>query len=143
PPNLLNRTLEAIDCRAPAAEPEPVRRLSALDPDAGPWRKLPGGVSVRSIPVAGPERLVMMRIKPGGSVLRHRHIGEEWTLVLQGGFSDNAGHYGRGDLIVKGADDEHRPVADQGEDCICLVLLRGKPRYSGFLGGLMGRFAKL
>ncbi len=144
PLDLLNRTLEAIDSSTGTSMPEPPMHAPAvLDSDAGSWRKLPGGVSVRRLPVRGPERLVLMRIKPGGSVLRHRHVGEEWTLVLQGGFSDDAGHYGRGDLVVKGAEEEHRPVADRGEDCVCLVLLRGEPRYSGPLGGLMRLFVKL
>lgn len=145
PPNMLNRTLEAIDSpsRMPEAAPAGCGR-SALDLEVGAWRKLPGGVRVRRLPVAGPsERLVLMRVPPGGAILPHRHAGDEWTLVLQGGFSDRTGHFGRGDFAVMSAEDKHKPIADPGEECVCLLLIRGEPRYSGLLGRLMGPFVKL
>jgi len=145
PPNLLNRTLEAIESGRGVAESE--RRMGrppALATEAGPWRKLPGGVNVRRLPIArAPERLMLMRIRPGGSVFRHRHIGDEWTLVLQGGFSDRSGHFATGDFVLMGPEDEHKPIADSGEDCICLVLLRDRLRYSGLLSRVAAAVLKL
>ena len=145
PPDLLNRTLEAIDSgRSVAQEGAAERADLAADLDAGPWRRLPGGVRARRLPVGSPsETLVLMRVPPGRSVLSHRHAGEEWTLVLQGGFSDRTGHFAAGDFIARGAEEEHKPIADPGEDCVCLLLSRGEPRYLGLLGKLLRPFLKL
>lgn len=143
PPNLLNRTLEAIDLGSGIAEAEP-RPRRVLDLEAGPWRTLSGGVRARRLPVgSADERLLLVRVRPGGSIFTHRHVGEEWTLVLQGGFSDRTGHFGQGDFAVMSDEDEHRPVADAGEDCVCLILIRGQPRYSGLLGGIFRLFVRL
>jgi hypothetical protein len=30
----------------------------------------------------------------------HRHVGDEYTVVLQGGYTDNTGNYGVGDFAV-------------------------------------------
>lgn len=143
PPNMLNLTLEAIDRGTGITEAEP-RRRAALDLEAGPWRTLPTGVRVRRLPVGrADERLLLIRVRPGGSIFTHRHVGEEWTLVLQGGFSDRTGHFGPGDFAAMSSEDEHRPVADPGEDCVCLILIRGQPRYSGFLGRIFRLFVRL
>ncbi|HBV54683.1 MAG TPA: transcriptional regulator, partial [Rhodobacteraceae bacterium] len=42
-------------------------------------------------------------------------------LVLKGAFRDQTDHFGPGDVEVANEDLEHTPVADIGEDCICLA----------------------
>ena len=141
PPNLLNRTLAAIDRGTDLTEAEP--RKDVLDLEAGPWRTV-SGVRVRRLPIGrGDERLLLVRVRQGGSIFTHRHVGEEWTLVLQGGFTDRTGHFGPGDFAVMDSEDEHKPIADAGEDCVCLILMRGQPRYSGLLGRIFQFFVRL
>jgi putative transcriptional regulator len=41
---------------------------------------------------------------------------------LKGGFTDASGHYSRGDIAIADADIDHRPRADEGDDCICFVV---------------------
>jgi putative transcriptional regulator len=62
------------------------------------------------------------------------------TLVLDGAFDDQAGHYGRGDVCV--ADDriEHQPVAAAGRDCLCLVVASSPIRLTGPLMRLLNPF---
>lgn len=152
PPNLLNRTLAGIDAaegggidpHAPIELPALLHRQLGADLDAGPWRKLPGGLCARSLPLACRSgRLVLLKVPSGRSVFRHKHVGDEWTLVLQGGFSDDSGHYGKGDFACRAETDEHRPVAEQGEDCICMVLMRDDLRFTGLLGRLAGPLIRL
>ena len=51
--------------------------------------------------------------------------GEEYTLVLKGGFSDVIGSYGPGDLQMMEGEMRHNPVSDPGEDCINLAVTTG------------------
>ncbi len=65
----------------------------------------------------------------------HTHAGMELTLVIAGGFRDEHGHFVRGDIAVADASVAHRPIADPGEDCICLAVTDGAV-------SLTGRFAR-
>jgi putative transcriptional regulator len=66
---------------------------------------------------------------PGAETGPHRHGGLEYTLVLKGGFKDETGNYGPGDLQVMDCDMGHNPVADPGEDCINLAVTTGRLRF--------------
>ncbi len=45
-------------------------------------------------------RARLIRLKAGRGVPRHTHGGSELTVVLEGSFSDETGHYARGDLAI-------------------------------------------
>jgi len=85
----------------------------------------------------------LLRI-PGGTALpQHTHAGSELTLVLAGGFSDAMGHYLRGDVAEADSSVEHRPVADEREECICLAVTDAPLRFTGPMGrvlNLLSRF---
>jgi putative transcriptional regulator len=57
----------------------------------------------------------------------------ELTLVLQGSFSDETGHFARGDLEVADEELEHTPVADGGEVCICLAATDAPLRFNSLM----------
>jgi len=42
----------------------------------------------------------LLRLKPGRGLPMHRHVGAEYTVVLQGGYADSTGNYGVGDFAV-------------------------------------------
>jgi putative transcriptional regulator len=71
----------------------------------------------------------LLRGAPGAESGPHRHKGQEYTLVLKGGFSDVTGNYGPGDLQVMEGDRRHNPIADPGEDCINLAVTTGRLRF--------------
>jgi len=81
--------------------------------------------------------LRMLRVRPGRALPRHGHSGTELTLVLEGSFADETGHYGPGDLAEAGEGLDHRPIADGVADCLCLVATLGPLRFRGLLGGLL------
>lgn len=77
----------------------------------------------------------LIYIKKGMKIPRHTHTGDEYTLVLQGAFSDADGTYKRGDYIAKNAHDEHAPVALS--DCICLALTTAPLKFTGTFGPVL------
>jgi len=75
------------------------------------------------------KRLHLMRLKPRQEAPRHRHIGREITLVLQGSFTDGLGRYRQGEiLLIDDARIEHQPRAED-EGCVCLTLTEAPLRF--------------
>ncbi len=87
--------------------------------------------------------LSLLRIRAGAKIPVHHHHGEEWTLVLQGGFSDSYGNYHCGDLVVREDHDHHAPVAAANEDCICLTYVENNLKFSGPMGPIYSFISKL
>ena len=113
--------------------PAPLRSAVGGDEEAVRWRSIAGGVKqcVLHSDEGGTARLLC--IPAGRAMPTHSHNGTEMTLVLKGAFRDEDGVSGRGDLEV--ADDQvhHTPIAEPGEDCICLVATDARLRFQGLL----------
>ncbi len=123
--------------------PAPVRALLDRSLDRVEWKPIMRGLDEAPLPdVAGGAKVRLMRIRAGATVPKHTHRGTEMTLVLAGGFSDEGGHFERGDLAVLGAEADHRPVADPGEDCLCLVVTTAPLRLTGRMGRLLNPFVR-
>eukprot|EP01026_Neomeris_dumetosa_P021365 TRINITY_DN186_c2_g1_i1.p1 TRINITY_DN186_c2_g1~~TRINITY_DN186_c2_g1_i1.p1 ORF type:complete len:492 (-),score=38.57 TRINITY_DN186_c2_g1_i1:9-1484(-) len=113
--------------------------LSDLD-----WRRK--GRAVRSAPlniVSDDYEVRLLEIEPGRPVPVHTHEGMEITLTLRGGYSDGDMKFGRGDFQLADSSVEHKPIADPGEPCVCLVVLSAPMRLTGRLGRLVDPFVKL
>ena len=87
------------------------------------WKTI--GAGIRQHLIETPDEggsLRLLRIKAGKSVPNHGHQGRELTLVLSGSYHDGFSSYGAGDM--QDADEEivHKPIVDDGPDCICLVI---------------------
>lgn len=106
-----------------------------------PWRSKLGGVQGRKV-----KRLCkpgvdarLFKIRPGAAIPHHDHYGQELTLVLQGGFSDEKGVYHRGDVCAGQAGEPHTPVGLAGEPCICFAVSLGGYRFRNPLMSIAAR----
>jgi putative transcriptional regulator len=97
------------------------------------WRQVSPLLSYVPVLRRGGVTARLLRGVPGAQTGRHGHAGQEYTLVLRGGFSDETGSYARGDLQVMEEDMRHNPVADPGEDCINLAVTTGPLRFESLL----------
>lgn len=114
--------------------PFPLRRYVDA---ASRWRR--AGLGVEEISLAlgeGPHQASLLRIKGGRAMARHRHSGLEFTLVLDGAFTDRGARYAPGDVCFA-AEPEHQPLADADTDCICLAVIDGPMVLTGKLGRLL------
>ncbi|MSO77414.1 MAG: anti-sigma factor [Alphaproteobacteria bacterium] len=118
--------------------PAPLRSYIGRNLAEVEWRRLVPGIEQYKLPVADGGELgataELLRFRPGAKVPRHTHVGEEAILVLQGGFTDETGHYVRGDVAQGDETVTHRPVGDPGEPCICFAVLDEPVRLTGPLG---------
>lgn len=110
--------------------PQMLQRLSGQRLSEIKWKMLALGVSIHDIignrTTKDQERLYLLRAKGGKKMPVHSHNGEEWTLVLTGGYEAEGVMYNRGDLHISNDNDEHAPHIAEGEDCICLVMTQAR-----------------
>jgi putative transcriptional regulator len=124
--------------------PEPLRSYAGGDAEAISWRRLISGIEEHDLPIAGPSlKARLYRIAPGVVIPRHTHGKSEMLLVLEGGFSDQRGHFARGDVAISDHTVDHAPMADQGEPCICLAVIEGPLTLTGPIGRWLNRFVRI
>ena len=114
--------------------PRPLRDYLDGDLDSLPWKSYGAVSEAKLLPEFPGIRTRLLRIKAGTAVPQHSHEGREFTLLLAGGFSDQTGHYLRGDVAEADPGIDHRPLADAGEDCICLAVTDAPLRLTGRFG---------
>ena len=101
--------------------PPPLARHIAAE---ARWRNVLGGFEEIRLRLPGDShRVSLLRLKPGRGLPMHRHVGNEYTVVLQGGYTDSTGNYGVGDFAVGPGREQHEPIADPGEPCIALIVI--------------------
>ncbi len=107
-----------------------------------PWRWVMPGLKDYVFPAGAGGTTRLMWVKGGVRMPAHTHEGMELTLVLQGSFSDQSGLYEPGDLQLADDSIDHRPVAERGESCLCLVVTEAPVRLTGLLGRHLNRFVR-
>lgn len=129
-----------LDRGTMTAVPPPLRtwlsgNLSDLD-----WQQAGRGVEEVRLESEEDTRVSLLRIRPGQKLPKHTHRGNEYTLVLTGGYSDGERHFGRGDVSIADDETDHSPIADAGEPCLCLVVQDNKVRLTGTVGRFLNPF---
>lgn len=121
--------------------PAPLADFIGYRLDAVPWRTVLPGIREFQVPQADKTsgEASLLWIKPGRIMPSHTHDGAEVTLVLKGGFSDASGHYRRGDIAFADSDVDHRPRADEDEDCVCFAVTDAPLRLTGPFGRIVQR----
>lgn len=149
----LDRALAAIDAlqASPAASveagraageameeilalPEPLRCAALEAIGQYGWQALGKGLKRLRINAGSDLETELYRISPGARIPRHTHAGPEYTLVVTGGFTDERGSYGPGDVCRNGPEDTHTPVADEDGVCYALAVREGGLHFTGVLG---------
>ncbi len=133
--------------------PMPVRRALILpvplhdyvggDLAAVKWRPIGMGVRQSILATTGGCSARLLYIPAGQSVPDHGHRGLELTLVLQGAFCDATDRFGRGDMEIATEALQHAPVAEAGQDCICLAATDARLRFTGVVPRLMQGFLRI
>ncbi|MCP5431695.1 MAG: cupin domain-containing protein [Alphaproteobacteria bacterium] len=108
------------------------------------WQSNGRGARFLSLePVEAPGTTVRLYdVGPQGCVSRHCHEGREVALVLRGGYRDELGRFGPGDVETVPPGVAHAPVAD-AQGCVCLAVTEGEIRILGLDGLLVRAFRAL
>lgn len=116
--------------------------LSRFRDNIGEWKSYGGKVFSASIELSSEARVNLMYIAENVTIPQHTHKGLESTLVLHGGFSDEDGHYGVGDYLLKDGEVKHSPFTRDGEDCLCLTVLTEPMLFTQGVARIFNLFGK-
>lgn len=107
--------------------------------DIGRWRWIGPGMKMSrvGVPQDPDANLILLKVGPGRALPDHGHVGTEFTYIVSGSYTDRFGTFGPGDLAEMDEDVEHRPVVDNGADCICLAAMEGKMRFKNVIGRML------
>lgn len=107
--------------------------------DIGRWRWIGPGMKMSrvGVPQDPDANLILLKVGPGRALPDHGHVGTEFTYIVSGSYTDRFGTFGPGDLAEMDEDVEHRPVVDNGADCICLAAMEGKMRFNNVIGRML------
>ncbi len=152
---LKEKLMQRLDSLA-EAEPEP--KAEAVDSsiprclrqffdkggyDSLRWRRVSTDIqSVELCRDSNGAKVELLKIRPGGSAHTHTHLGDEYTVILEGSFSDETGLYRQGDFLVRDENDRHTPVATKDRPCICLAVTEGPVQLTGFFGRVLNPFLR-
>lgn len=154
-PESFEETLALIENGpAPEAKPaQPIRRKGVLpapvqeyvggDLEAVKWKPIGMGVKQAILPTSRDATVRLLYIPAGAAVPDHGHNGTELTLVLQGAFADEVDRFGPGDIEIANEDLDHTPVAEIGEDCICLAATDAPLKFRSFLPRIAQPFLRI
>lgn len=120
--------------------PEPLQERALQCSVDSAWKFAGKGLRILDMKISPSVSAELLRIEPGCGAPTHTHAGMEYTLVVSGGFTDEYGSYGPGDISVVGPDHMHRPIADEGEVCFALAVRDGDLKFQGLLGVLQKFF---
>ena len=123
--------------RKPGVLPPPLQDYVGGDIDAIKWRPIGMGVKQAILATDNDATARLLYIPAGAAVPDHGHKGKELTMVLQGAFSDEVDTFARGDVETADQDLSHTPVADIGEDCICLAVTDAPLKFNSLLPRLL------
>lgn len=118
--------------------PEPLRTYLHGDFNQVGWIPITPALSYRPL-VVDSCRARVLRSRPGTGIGMHTHKGEEYTLVLAGGYTDSSGSYRRGDFQSADRNVMHRPIVDEGEDCIILGVTDAPLIFANPIVGLVAK----
>ena len=136
-----------IRAQAPRARcdvlPQPLVDYVGGDLNAVKWRPLGMGAKQAILKTTKEADVRLLYIPAGAELPDHGHRGKELTLVLKGAFIDGDERFARGDLEVADEQMEHTPVADIGEDCICLAATDAPLRFNKLLPRIAQPFLRI
>ena len=111
--------------------PAVVTDYLAADTKKLPWKSLGLGVSQVVLETKDSSATArLLKIPAGKKVPHHSHNGRELTVIFSGGFTDETGSYGPGDIQEIHGNTEHQPWVREGEDCICLAVTEAPLKFS-------------
>jgi len=120
------------------ATPAPLRFYLNGTLDQVRWISIAPGLAYRPV-IADRSGARLVRSGPGRGIATHTHRGEEFSLVLAGGYTDSSGHYLPGDFQAADRSLTHRPIADDDADCVILTVTDASLSFSNPIAGLIAK----
>ena len=109
----------------------------------GNWSSLVGKLWQAPVDLGNQGVANFIFIGMGGSVPEHTHRGTEYTLVVDGEFSDGLSRYDTGDFIFMDGDKTHTPKSEGKEGCLVFSIVDQPLHFTSGLARLLNPFSHL
>jgi len=151
-PDFIARTMERlkdsdeteIEVKIPVVDkrlPKPLQRFLPNKLEQLPWYGFSKNIQQFDLSFSDSHYTAKFyKIKAGKELPEHTHKGNEYTLVMDGAFSDDAGSYHAGDFILADNTTRHTPRAHEDCDCICFAVMDAPLKLTGFWGRMLNPF---
>jgi len=121
--------------------PRPLWRFIPGMLDQLPWKGFTSSIKEYTLPFSDDSYTAKFyKIAAGKELPEHTHKGNEFTLVLDGSFSDKSSAYHQGDFILADTETVHQPKAHMDKDCICFAVMDAPLKMTGFFGRMLNPF---
>ena len=86
-------------------------------------------------------KIELLKFEAGAKIPSHTHKGNEFTVILEGSYTDEIGEFVAGDFIHLTESHHHRPVAGK-EGCVCIAVTDAPMHFTGPIGPILNYFTK-
>jgi putative transcriptional regulator len=109
------------------------------------WRRVAPKIEMFEIPElsGGTHWMRLFRFQPGAYVPQHRHKGEEFSLVLQGCYTESGSCFAVGDFSEADMTTRHAQQVEGNIPCIALIATTGHIVFDSIMTRLTMRFLGL
>lgn len=133
----------ALDPETLSLIPSPLRRYLNASLGDLPWTPVGRVAAEYRLPLPDQRiKTALMQLHPDRVLPKHSHVGHEYLVVLDGGYTDAGERYRRGDFGAYDRSILHSPHIDVGGECLCLAALDAPLKFPGLFGRLLGLFVK-
>ncbi len=119
------------------------RTLRRFADKTGNWSSLVGRLWQAPVDLGSPGVANFIYMGRGGSVPEHTHRGTEYTLVLNGEFSDGINTYDTGDFIFMDGEHTHAPRSDAAKGCLVFSVVDQPLHFTSGLARLLNPFSHM
>lgn len=119
------------------------RTLHRYIDKTGNWSSLVGKLWQAPVDLGNQGVANFIFMGSGGSVPEHTHRGTEYTLVIDGEFSDGLSRYDTGDFIFMDGEKTHTPKAEGKEGCLVFSIVDQPLHFTSGLARLLNPFSHL
>lgn len=119
------------------------RSLMRYTKKTGNWSSLVGKLWQAPVDLGNQGVANFIYMGCGGSVPEHTHRGTEYTLVLDGEFSDGLNYYRTGDFIALNGTHTHAPKSDVKEGCFVFSIVDQPLHFTSGIARLLNPFSHL
>ena len=109
----------------------------------GNWSSLVGKLWQAPVDMGDIGMAHFIYMEKGGRVPEHTHKGTEYTLVINGEFSDGIANYDSGDFIALDGEHTHAPLSDADEGCLVFTIVDKPLHFTSGLARLLNPFSHL
>ena len=128
--------IRARHAESPEGLPVALAEYAAASLEQGGWRMVSPGIKQLRLATSGAGKARLLKLKPGTMLPEHGHRGTELTILLAGSYTDELGQFVRGDMAELDESVVHRPVVDDGPECIALIVTEAPLKFRTWMARL-------